>query len=104
MPRQPNRSPIAPARVAPSTLPVSPTASSRPIATWRFSTGMRSPISAMAIGKMPPASSPATTRIATSSGKLVASAQSRPAIDTITRLTFISRVLPKKSAMVPSTG
>ena len=34
-PRQPNKSPITPAMDEPMRLPVSPTASSRPIATWR---------------------------------------------------------------------
>ena len=34
-PRQPKMSPITPAIEAPMRLPVSPTASSRPIATWR---------------------------------------------------------------------
>ena len=34
-PRQPNRSPITPEIVAPIRLPVSATASRRPIATWR---------------------------------------------------------------------
>ena len=103
-PRQPARSPITPASDAPNTLPVRPTASSRPIATWRFSTGTRSPTSAMPMGKIPPASAPATMRIATSSGKLVASAQTMPASDTTSRLTFINRVLPKKSAIVPRIG
>ena len=35
MPRQPNRSAITPEMEAPRRLPVKPTASSRPIATWR---------------------------------------------------------------------
>ena len=38
------------------------------------------------------------------SSELVATAQISAAIDTISRLMFISRVLPTKSAMVPSTG
>ena len=42
--------------------------------------------------------------MATSSEKLVATAQTSAVVTTISRLIFISRVLPKKSPMVPSTG
>ena len=82
---------------APSTLPVSAMPSSRAIATWRWLTGTRSPISAIATGNTPPATSPATIRMATSSGKLVATAQTSAASATTNTQTFISRVLPKKS-------
>ena len=58
----------------------------------------------MPTGKMPPASMPATTRMATSSEKLLAKAQTSVVITTTARLRFISRVLPKKSPMVPSAG
>ena len=103
-PRQPSKSPITPEIVAPIRLPVSATASRRPIATWRSCTGTRSPTIAMPTGKMPPASMPAMTRIATSSEKLLAKAQTRVVVTTTARLIFISRVLPKKSPIVPSTG
>ena len=103
-PRQPKKSPITPAIDAPMRLPVSPTASSRPIATWRWLTGTRSPTSAIATGNTPPATSPAATRMATSSEKLVATAQTSAAIETTSRHRFISRVLPKKSPVTPRAG
>src|SRR5262249_40948087 len=65
---------------APTRLPVSATASRRPIEPWRRSTGIRSPISAIATGNIPPATSPATIRMATSKLKLVATALITPAI------------------------
>ena len=83
---------------------MSATASSRAIATWRWLIGTRSPISAIATGNTPPATSPATTRIATSSEKLVATAQTSAASATPARTQFISRVLPKKSPVTPSAG
>ena len=46
-----SRSPMPPEITAPTRLPVSPTASSRPIATCRNSIGTRSPTSAMPIGR-----------------------------------------------------
>ena len=103
-PRQPNRSPTTPEITAPMRLPVSPTASSRPIATCRSCTGTRSPTMATPTGKMPPAQTPATIRIATSTGKLEMKALRTVVVTTAARLAFISRVLPKKSAMVPSAG
>ena len=78
--------------------------SRRAIATWRWLIGTRSPSSAIATGNTPPATSPATIRIATSSGKLVATAQSSAATAITSTQTFISRVLPKKSPVTPSTG
>ena len=86
---------ITPAIEAPTRLPDKPTARSRPIATCRCCTGTRSPMSASAIGNRPPATHPATTRMATSSGKLVAAAQTSAASATTIRQKFISRVLPK---------
>src|ERR1700732_2112305 len=53
---------------------------------------------------MPPAKTPAIIRIATSSEKLPAKAQTSVVVTTITRLKFISRVLPKKSPTVPRIG
>ena len=50
-PRQPSRSPMAPASTAPIRLPVNPTAKMRPIATWRECTGTRSPTIATPTGK-----------------------------------------------------
>ena len=64
-PRQPSRSPITPEITAPMRFPVRPTASSRPIATWRECTGTRSPTIATPTGKMPPAQMPAMTRMVT---------------------------------------
>ena len=55
-------------------------------------------------GKMPPAHTPAMTRNATSSGKLLANPAISVVVTTAARLIFIRRVLPKKSPMVPSTG
>ncbi len=103
-PRQPSRSPITPANEAPTRLPVRPTASSRRDRHLALMDRHRSPINAIAIGNTPPATSPAATRIATSSEKLVATAQTSAASATTSRQTFISRVLPKKSPTVPSAG
>ena len=103
-PRQPNRSPITPAIEAPSTLAVSAMPRSRAIATWRWFIGTRSPSSAIATGNTPPATSPATIRMATSSVKFVATAQMSAAIAITSTQAFISRVLPKKSPVTPSTG
>ena len=61
-------------------------------------------MSAIATGNTPPATNPATMRMATRRWKLVAMAQTRAASPTTNRLTFISRVLPKKSAKVPRIG
>ncbi len=57
-----------PASVAPSRLPLMTAVSQRPIATWRSFIGMRSPITAMPTGKMPPLAMPATMRAASSVG------------------------------------
>ena len=94
-PRQPTRSAITPAMEAPTRLPQRPTAKSRPIATCRCCTGTRSPISASAIGNRPPATHPATTRMATRSGKPLAAALTSAATATTSRQKFISLVLPK---------
>jgi hypothetical protein len=61
-------------------------------------------VSAIATGNTPPATNPAATRIATSSEKLVASAQASAETATTSRQRFINRVLPKKSAVTPSAG
>src|SRR6266508_3306794 len=61
-------------------------------------------MSAIAIGKTPPATIPAATRIATRNEKLVATAPASAASVTMSRHAFISRVLPKKSPIVPSAG
>ena len=53
---------------------------------------------------MPPAHMPAMMRMVTSSVKLLAKAQISVVVTTAARLIFISRVLPKKSPMVPSAG
>ena len=103
-PRQPSRSPMAPASTAPIRFPVNPTAKRRPIATWRECTGTRSPTIATPTGKMPPAHMPAMMRMVTSSVKLLAKAQINVVVTTAARLIFISRVLPKKSPTVPSAG
>ena len=57
---------MMPASDAPSRLPVITAVSQRPIATWRSFTGMRSPITAMPTGKMPPLAMPAIMRAASS--------------------------------------
>ena len=76
----------------------------RAIATWRWFIGTRSPNSAIATGNTPPATSPATIRMATSSVKLVATAHMSAAIAITSTQAFISLVLPKKSPVTPSTG
>src|SRR6266851_5211635 len=53
---------------------------------------------------IPPATSPAATRMATSSEKLVATAQTSADNAITSRHRFISRVLPKKSPVTPSAG
>jgi hypothetical protein len=55
-------------------------------------------------GKMPPAQTPAMTRMVTSSEKSLAKAQINVVVTTAARLIFMSRVLPKKSPTVPSAG
>src|SRR5216683_2826847 len=54
--------------------------------------------------QIPPATSPAATRMATSSEKLVATAQTSADNAITSRHRFISRVLPKKSPVTPSAG
>src|SRR5262245_45361793 len=103
-PRQPNMSPITPAIDEPTTLPVRATASSRLMATWRSLTGTRSPVRAIATGNIPPVTSPAATRMARSSEKLIAIAQTSADSATTSKQTFISRVLPKKSPVTPNAG
>jgi hypothetical protein len=56
------------------------------------------------MGNTPPATSPATIRMATSSEKVVATAQTSPDNATTSTQKFISRVLPKKSPVTPSAG
>ena len=53
---------------------------------------------------MPPAQTPAMTRMVTSTVKLLAKAQISVVVTTAARLIVISRVLPKKSPTVPSAG
>ena len=95
---------MMPAMDAPSTLAVSATPSSRAMATWRWWIGTRSPISAIATGNTPPATRPAAIRMATSSQKSLATAQTSVASAITSTQRFISRVLPKKSAVTPRIG
>ena len=105
-PRQPNRSPITPAIEAPSTIAGQRDAEqarrSRPDAA---SIGTRSPTSAIATETRRRPTSPATIRIATSSVKARRErADQRGDAPSPATQTFISRVLPKKSPVTPSTG
>jgi len=77
---------------------------SRPIATCRCATGTRSPATASAIGKIPPAVMPAITRNAIRVSKFIASPQASVVTPTISMQIVISRVLLNMSASAPSSG
>jgi hypothetical protein len=81
-----------------------PAASSRLTATWRCCTGTRSPASASAIGKMPPAAAPVASRVANRKPKLGAAAPAKAFTTRSATQIVISRVLPTMSASGPSTG
>ena len=104
-PRQPNRSPITPEIDGAEHIGGerdAEQARDRDLALVASARDRRS--SAIATGNTPPATSPATIRMATSSEKLVATAQTSAASAITSTQAFISRVLPKKSPVTPSTG
>ena len=77
----------------------------RLIATCRCANGMRSPMSASAIGKMPPDASPARTRETNQQFEVRRNARATKADEhRMARQNSISRVLLNMSASMPSTG
>ncbi len=101
-PRQPNRSPTRPEKLAPSRLPVKAPAMMRLMATRRFSTGNRSPVSPIPTGNTPPAPSPQITRVISNSSNDLVNAPTTLATPRMIRQIRITFGLPNRSATMPS--
>ena len=102
--RQPKTGATKIASSPPAADPVRPATSRRERATWRFSMGTRSPISAMASGNTPPAAAPDSTRRMESDSRSGAAAETSSVKASSTRQARMTRRLPMASPTGPSTG
>ena len=103
-PRQPTYSAIAPEQAAPAIWPMIMMTVKRPSVIWRSVMLARSPIAAMAIGMMPPATTPLAARSASSASKLGAKDAAIDSSTNSARQVAMVRILPTASAIGPSTG